>query len=73
MGGMGSAILEFLAERGITGVPVTRLGFPDRFIEHGSPQHQREDAGLPPGDITQAARDLIEGRTKEASSVSEHA
>lgn len=73
MGGMGSAILEFLAERGITGVPVTRLGFPDRFIEHGSPQHQREDAGLTPGDITQAARDLIEGRTKEASSVSEHA
>jgi 1-deoxy-D-xylulose-5-phosphate synthase len=73
IGGMGSAILELLADRGITGVPVTRLGFPDRFIEHGSPQLQREDVGLTPGDITQAARDLIEGRTKEASSVSEHA
>jgi 1-deoxy-D-xylulose-5-phosphate synthase len=73
MGGMGSAVLEFLADRGIEGVSVRRLGIPDRFIEHGAPQVQREDAGLTPGDITQAARDLIEGRTREASYVPEHA
>jgi 1-deoxy-D-xylulose-5-phosphate synthase len=70
---MGSAIVELLAEKGVLDVPVTRLGLPDRFIEHGSPQVQREDCGLTPGDITQAARDLIEGRAREASTITGHA
>ncbi|MDP7371041.1 MAG: 1-deoxy-D-xylulose-5-phosphate synthase [Nitrospinota bacterium] len=73
MGGMGSAVVELLSERGIENVAVTRLGLPDRFIEHGAPDLQREDCGLTPGDITQAARDLIEGRAKKASSLSGHA
>ena len=34
-GGMGSALLEFFADNGYT-PKVTRLGIPDRFIEHGS-------------------------------------
>lgn len=33
-GGMGSAILEFMADHGHT-PSVTRLGIPDRFIQHG--------------------------------------
>ncbi|MBT4095566.1 MAG: 1-deoxy-D-xylulose-5-phosphate synthase, partial [Nitrospinaceae bacterium] len=73
VGGMGSAVVELLAEKGVRDVAVTRLGLPDRFIEHGSPQIQREDCGLTPGDITQAARDLIEGRAREASSLTGHA
>ncbi len=73
MGGMGSAVLELFAGRGIADVQVTRLGLPDRFIEHGAPQLQREDCGLTPGDITQAARDLIKGHAKEASSLTGHA
>jgi 1-deoxy-D-xylulose-5-phosphate synthase len=35
MGGFGSAVQEALAEAGLT-TPVERIGWPDRFIEHGS-------------------------------------
>jgi len=34
-GGFGSAVLETLNEEGIT-VPVTRLGVPDRWVNHGT-------------------------------------
>ena len=34
-GGFGSAVLECLAEHGVT-VPVLRLGLPDRFVEQGT-------------------------------------
>ncbi len=34
MGGAGSAVLEFLAGRGLS-LPVLQLGLPDRFIDHG--------------------------------------
>ncbi len=34
MGGFGSSVLEALSEAGIE-VPVVRVGWPDRFIEHG--------------------------------------
>ena len=34
-GGFGSAVLEFLADNGI-GIPVHRLGLPDKFVAHGS-------------------------------------
>ncbi len=35
-GGLGSAVLEWLAENGHS-LKVTRLGIPDRFMPHGSP------------------------------------
>ncbi|MCT4666116.1 MAG: 1-deoxy-D-xylulose-5-phosphate synthase [Flavobacteriales bacterium] len=35
MGGMGSAILEFMAENDCL-LPLKRLGIPDEFIEHGT-------------------------------------
>ncbi len=72
MGGMGSAVLELLADRGVRDVPLRRLGMPDRFIEHGPPPTQREDCGLTPGDITQAARDLIEGAREGAAALAAH-
>jgi len=34
-GGYGSAVMEHLAEKGIT-TPVTRIGWPDQFIEHAT-------------------------------------
>ncbi|MCR4764902.1 MAG: 1-deoxy-D-xylulose-5-phosphate synthase [Bacteroidaceae bacterium] len=36
-GGMGSAVLEFMADHGYTPL-VKRIGIPDTFIEHGSPE-----------------------------------
>ena len=35
MGGFGSAVLEALADEGVSDVRITTLGVPDRFIEHG--------------------------------------
>ena len=44
-GGFGSAVLEVLAEAGLS-VPVSVMGLPDHFIEHGSIPVLRELAGL---------------------------
>ncbi len=37
MGGFGSAVLEWLNDNGLS-AKVVRLGIPDKFIEHGTPQ-----------------------------------
>jgi len=45
MGGFGSAVVEALDEMGIS-VPVVRIGWPDRFIEHGKVDALRARYGL---------------------------
>ncbi len=45
MGGFGSAVIEALAELG-SAVPVVRIGWPDRFIEHGKVEELRTKHGL---------------------------
>jgi 1-deoxy-D-xylulose-5-phosphate synthase len=45
-GGLGSAILEFYAAKGIYGLSVKNLGVPDYFVEHGSVKEQRQEVGL---------------------------
>ena len=45
MGGFGSAVLEALNELGIH-TPVERIGWPDKFIEHGRPELLRAKHGL---------------------------
>ena len=45
-GGFGSAVLEFLAENGLSGVPVRRLGIPDTFVEQGKRELLLEKLGL---------------------------
>jgi 1-deoxy-D-xylulose-5-phosphate synthase len=58
-GGFGSAIVEFLAEEGISGVQVRRLGVPDRFIPHGTQDQLRKLCGFDREAITQAALQVI--------------
>lgn len=36
-GGLGSAVLEYLADNNITDIQVHRIGIPDQFVEHGKP------------------------------------
>lgn len=55
-GGFGSAVLEFYAEKGIFGQPVTVLGVPDYYVEHGSIHQQRVEVGLTPEAIASAAK-----------------
>lgn len=45
-GSLGSAILEHYAEQGITGLDISLMGVPDRFIEHGSIKDQLAEVGL---------------------------
>jgi 1-deoxy-D-xylulose-5-phosphate synthase len=45
-GGFGSAILELLADEGMTEVRVKRVGIPDRYIEQGPQAQLRQDLGL---------------------------
>lgn len=44
-GGLGSAVLEFMADNGYT-PRVTRLGIPDTFIEHGTVAQLQHIAGM---------------------------
>jgi 1-deoxy-D-xylulose-5-phosphate synthase len=57
-GGFGSAILEFMAERGFS-AKVKLLGIPDRFIEHGSLDELYEICGINRSGIIRAARELL--------------
>ncbi len=58
-GGYGSAVLELLAERGVT-TPLVRLGWPDQFIEHASSAEElRHKYGLTAENAAQKARDAF--------------
>lgn len=45
-GGFGSSVLECLANAGLTGVAVRRIGIGDEFVEHGAQPLLREKYGL---------------------------
>jgi len=63
-GGAGAACLEALTARGplAAGIPVRRLGFPDRFITHGEAGEQRAELALDEDGIAAACRALLAGR-----------
>ena len=44
-GGFGSAVLEWLSEHGYA-TTVTRLGLPDRFVEHGKVSELQHIVGI---------------------------
>jgi 1-deoxy-D-xylulose-5-phosphate synthase len=57
-GGFGSAALELLATHRVT-CPVTVLGIPDHFIDHGKPAQLRELCGLTAANVAAQARALV--------------
>jgi 1-deoxy-D-xylulose-5-phosphate synthase len=61
IGGMGSAVLEFMADKGYNS-QVKRLGIPDEVIEHGSQMELHTECGFHPEGIADAVRSLIEGQ-----------
>jgi 1-deoxy-D-xylulose-5-phosphate synthase len=64
-GGFGSALVEFLADEGITGVDIKRLGVPDRFIPHGTQDELKKICGFDKDAIAQAALQMMRrGRKK---------
>ena len=57
-GGFGSAVGEFLARQGITGVRLKNLGIPDQFIAHGPIEVLLNLCGLDAEGIYRAVQEL---------------
>lgn len=50
MGGFGSAVTEYVAEKGF-GVSVKIMGVPDRIVEHGTQRELHDEVGIGPDGI----------------------
>lgn len=59
VGGFGSALLELLAEKGVPGCRVLRLGIPDCFVEHATQKELRSTFGLDENGIAEAVRRIV--------------
>ena len=58
MGGMGSAVIEFMSDHGYS-AKVKRLGIADYFPEHGEQNELYSECGYNTHNIVEAARDLV--------------
>src|SRR5512135_896988 len=58
-GGFGSAVIELLADEGVSGVEVKRLGVPDRFIPHGTQDELKKLCGFDKDAIAQAVLQMV--------------
>ena len=58
MSGMGTAILEYMEDNGWN-PRIKRLGLPDQFVPHGSPNELYRLVGLDKDSIKQAVRQLL--------------
>ncbi|HTG01508.1 MAG TPA: 1-deoxy-D-xylulose-5-phosphate synthase [Nitrospirota bacterium] len=60
LGGFGSAVLECLDARGVTGVKTLRIGLPDSYIEHGAQKILRQKYGLDAEGVYASVKGFIE-------------
>ena len=67
MGGLGSAILEFMADHNYT-AKVVRLGIPDKFIHHGTQAELYEECFFDAPAMVKSAEKLMQGIVLKASS-----
>jgi 1-deoxy-D-xylulose-5-phosphate synthase len=58
VGGFGSAILEFMAENHYS-ADLTRMGMPDRIVEHGEPNELYAECGYDAKAIQQKAKSIL--------------
>ena len=63
-GGMGSAVIEFMAENNYS-AHVTRLGVPDKYIEHGTQSELYTECGYNTADIEKAIADMVTVGSKQ--------
>jgi 1-deoxy-D-xylulose-5-phosphate synthase len=61
-GGMGSAVLEFMADHGYS-AQVIRLGIPDAYVEHGEQPELWAECGYDAASIAKTVRKLATART----------
>jgi 1-deoxy-D-xylulose-5-phosphate synthase len=65
-GGFGSAVVEFLADEGISGLSIKRLGVPDRFVPHGTQDELRKMCGFDKDAIAQSALQMARRAKKKS-------
>ncbi|GFO70291.1 1-deoxy-D-xylulose-5-phosphate synthase 2 [Geomonas limicola] len=58
-GGFGTSVLELLEEEDLTGITVTRLGYPDSFVEQGEQAELRASYGLDAAGIATSVRGVV--------------
>jgi len=59
MGGVGSAILEFISDEKIKGIDLVTFEYDDEFITHGSTLLVEESLGLLPSQLAQKIKEII--------------
>ena len=62
-GGIGSAILEFMATHGYKN-DVKILGIPDRLVEHGTPKELQRECGYDAQGIADAVREMMKDKVR---------
>lgn len=62
-GGIGSAILEFMAQHGYKN-DVKILGIPDRLVEHGTPKELQRECGYDAQAIADTVREMMKDKIK---------
>ena len=65
MGGMGSAVLEFMADNNYTAT-VKRLGVPDKFIEHGTQEELYNECFYNADAIVKTVKSLVQQSLNKA-------
>ncbi len=68
IGGMGTAVIEFMADHNYTAM-VKRLGIPDRYIEHGEQPELWKECGFSVEGICDSVHELLK---KEKYSLKKH-
>jgi 1-deoxy-D-xylulose-5-phosphate synthase len=58
--GFGSAVLECLDAKGVTGIKTHRIGLPDAYIEHGALKVLRQKYGLDADGIYASVKEFVE-------------
>lgn len=61
--GFGCAVIEHLHEAGLR-TPVVRIGWPDEFVEHGSPNVLREKHGLTVKALVEKVLEVVPPKTR---------
>jgi 1-deoxy-D-xylulose-5-phosphate synthase len=64
VGGIGSAAAEFFTENGYR-VRVTRLGIPDRFVEHGATPQLQAECGFDADGIYRTVKSVLQAAAPE--------
>ncbi|MDX1907227.1 MAG: 1-deoxy-D-xylulose-5-phosphate synthase [Bacteroidia bacterium] len=63
VGGLGSAVLEFMADHGYA-ARVVRLGIPDRFVDHGEQTELWAECGFDQAGIVATVKDLVAAQVR---------